>query len=239
MRKAKFGFKEVLEEEKQPLVQGVFSSVASKYDLMNDAMSLGLHRIWKDQLIKELSPTSDDVLLDMAGGTGDVADRFLKAGGGSVVVADLNKEMLAEGKKKLGSKNMKWVHANAMDLPFEDNSFDFYTISFGIRNVTDIKKALSEAHRVLKPMGKFACLEFSQVSTPGLAQVYDFYSFNIIPKLGKLLAGDEDSYRYLVESIKNFYPAPKLAKLMEQVGFNNVEYTKLNFGVVAIHVGYK
>ena len=147
--------------------------------------------------------------------------------------------MLEEGKKKLGTKNLEWVHANAMDLPFEDNSFDFYTISFGLRNVTDIPKALSEAHRVLKPMGKFACLEFSHVDTPVLSKIYDFYSFNIIPKLGKLIAGDEDSYKYLVESIRGFYPAPKLAKVMRNVGFSGVSYVKLDFGLICIHVGYK
>ncbi len=238
-KKAKFGFKDVDAAQKEPLVQGVFSSVASKYDLMNDLMSFGLHKAWKRTLINEISPCREDILLDVAGGTGDVAHRFLQAGGGSAVVADLNKEMLAAGKAKLSDSRLSWVHTNAEQLPFEDESFDYYTISFGIRNVTNIDKALSEAFRVLKPMGKFLCLEFSQVNTPVLSKIYDTYSFNVIPKIGKVIAGDEDAYRYLVESIKNFEPAPRFAKLIERAGFQNVNYMKLTFGVVAIHFGYK
>lgn len=238
-KKAKFGFKEVEASQKEPLVQEVFSSVASKYDIMNDLMSFGLHKGWKRDLISEISPSEGETLLDVAGGTGDVAHRFLQAGGGSAVVADLNKEMLKAGKAKLSDPRLSWVHANAEELPFEDNSFDYYTISFGIRNVTNIDKALAEAHRVLKPMGKFLCLEFSQVNTPVLSKLYDLYSFNIIPKIGKMVTGDEDAYRYLVESIKNFEPASRFAKLIERAGFENVGYTKLTFGVVAIHVGYK
>jgi demethylmenaquinone methyltransferase/2-methoxy-6-polyprenyl-1,4-benzoquinol methylase len=238
-RKAKFGFKEVEAFQKESLVQGVFSSVAPKYDIMNDLMSFGLHKIWKRDLISEISPSGGDILLDVAGGTGDVAHRFLQAGGSSAVVVDLNEEMLKEGQAKLSDPRLSWVHANAEALPFEDNSFDYYTISFGIRNVTNIDKALAEAYRVLKPMGKFLCLEFSQVNTPVLSRLYDFYSFNIIPKIGKMVAGDEEAYRYLVESIKNFEPAPRFAKLIEHAGFESVGYTKLTFGVVAIHVGYK
>lgn len=238
-KKAKFGFKEVEASLKEPLVQEVFSSVAPKYDIMNDLMSFGLHKSWKRDLIAELSPGAGETLLDVAGGTGDVANRFLQAGGGSAVVADLNPEMLKAGKAKLSDPRLSWVHANAEELPFPDNSFDYYTISFGIRNVTNIDKALSEAFRVLKPMGKFLCLEFSQVNTPILSKLYDLYSFNVIPKIGKVVANDEGAYRYLVESIKNFEPAPRFAKLIEHAGFENVSYTKLTFGVVAIHIGYK
>jgi demethylmenaquinone methyltransferase/2-methoxy-6-polyprenyl-1,4-benzoquinol methylase len=238
-KKAKFGFKDVEAGEKEPLVQGVFSSVASKYDLMNDLMSFGLHKSWKQDLINEMSPSKDDILLDVAGGTGDVAHRFLKAGGGSAVVVDLNEQMLEAGKAKFSDSRLAWVHANAEQLPFADESFDYYTISFGIRNVTNMDRALLEAFRVLKPMGKFLCLEFSQVNTPILSKLYDLYSFNVIPKIGKVIAGDEGAYQYLVESIKNFEPAPRFAKLIENAGFYDVDYIKLTFGVVAIHFGYK
>ncbi|MCE2992256.1 MAG: bifunctional demethylmenaquinone methyltransferase/2-methoxy-6-polyprenyl-1,4-benzoquinol methylase UbiE [Candidatus Jidaibacter sp.] len=238
-KKVSFGFKDVEESQKESLVQGVFSSVAGQYDLMNNLMSFGLHKSWKSHLISEIAPSAEDTLLDVAGGTGDVAHAFLQAGGGKATVADLNKEMLKAGKAKFPDSKLSWVHANAEYLPFPDNSFDYYTISFGIRNVTNIEKALAEAFRVLKPMGKFLCLEFSQVNTPIISQIYDLYSFNIIPKIGKFVAKDEDAYRYLVESIKKFEPAPRFAKLIEKVGFQNVHYTKLTFGVVAIHVGYK
>ncbi len=238
-KKTKFGFKEVEVLQKEPMVQGVFSSVASKYDLMNDLMSFGLHKTWKRDLISEISPAHNETLLDVAGGTGDVAHRFLQAGGGRAVVVDLNKNMLEAGKAKLSDPRISWVHANAESLPFEDNSFDYYTISFGIRNVTNIEKAISEAYRVLKPLGKFLCLEFSQVNTPILSKLYELYSFNVIPKIGKMIANDEGAYRYLVESIKNFEPAPRFAKMIEQAGFDNVRYSKLTFGVVAIHIGYK
>ncbi|MDF3047589.1 MAG: ubiE 2 [Candidatus Midichloriaceae bacterium] len=238
-KKVSFGFKDVEESQKESLVQGVFSSVASQYDLMNNLMSFGLHKSWKDHLISEISPSIEDTLLDVAGGTGDVAHAFLEAGGGKASVADLNKEMLKAGQAKFPNSDLSWIHANAEALPFPDNSFDYYTISFGIRNVTNIEKALAEAYRVLKPMGKFLCLEFSQVNTPVISQIYELYSFNIIPKIGKFVANDEDAYRYLVESIKKFEPAPRFAKLIEKAGFQNVHYTKLTFGIVAIHVGYK
>ena len=238
-KRAKFGFREVETTEKEPLVQSVFSSVASNYDLMNNLMSFGLHKQWKKALIAEISPGPDETLIDVAGGTGDVAHGFLQAGGGGATVVDLNQEMLAVGRQKLASQRLEWVHANAQELPFHDNSFDYYTISFGLRNVTHIDMVLREAFRVLKPGGKFLCLEFSQVTTPILRKIYDFYSFRVIPTMGKLVASDEEAYRYLVESIKGFEPAPRLVKLIEAAGFSNVYYIKLTFGVVAIHIGYK
>ncbi len=237
--KTHFGFKEVETEKKQTMVQGVFSTVASKYDIMNDFMSFGLHRLWKDEAIKELHPSSEDVLLDVAGGTGDISWKYLQAGGGRAVVSDLNKEMLEQGKLKYKTDRLSWVHANAEDLPFEDNQFDYYTISFGIRNVTHIDKALKEAHRVLKPGGKFVCLEFSNVSNELVKKIYDFYSFKIIPRVGKIIADSPESYEYLVESIRKFPSALAFAEMIKEAGFNCVEFRKMTFGVVAIHVGYK
>ncbi len=237
--KTHFGFKEVETKKKQGMVQGVFSTVASKYDIMNDLMSFGLHRLWKDEAIKELQPSSDDVLLDVAGGTGDISWRFLQAGGGSAVVSDLNKEMLEQGKLKHSSDKLSWVHANAEELPFGDNQFDFYTISFGIRNVTHIDKVLKEAHRVLKPGGKFVCLEFSNVTNEVVKKFYDFYSFTIIPMIGKFVADSPQSYEYLVESIRKFPTAIAFADMIKDAGFNCIEFRKMSFGVVAIHVGYK
>lgn len=237
--KTHFGFKEVETKKKQGMVQGVFSTVASKYDIMNDLMSFGLHRLWKDEAIKELQPSSDDILLDVAGGTGDISWRFLQAGGGSAVVSDLNKEMLEQGKLKHSSDKLSWVHANAEELPFSDNQFDFYTISFGIRNVTHIDKVLKEAHRVLKPGGKFVCLEFSNVTNEVVKKFYDFYSFTIIPMIGKFVADSPQSYEYLVESIRKFPTAIAFADMIKDAGFNCIEFRKMSFGVVAIHVGYK
>lgn len=238
-KKADFGFKKVAEGQKQSLVQDVFSSVAHKYDLMNDLMSLGMHRLWKRDLLKEISPCDNHELLDVAGGTGDIAQMFLDAGGKSVTVADLNKAMLANGTKRFPKNNIKWVHANAETLPFKAQQFDYYTISFGIRNVTHIDKALQEAHRVLKPGGKFVCLEFSNVNNAVIRRLYDWYSFNAIPKIGKMIAGDEDAYRYLVESIRRFPKATQFEHMIKQAGFDFTEFYKLTFGVVAIHIGYK
>jgi demethylmenaquinone methyltransferase / 2-methoxy-6-polyprenyl-1,4-benzoquinol methylase len=236
--KIDFGFKKVAKDRKQKLVQNVFSSVASKYDIMNDFMSFGLHRLWKKTLINELSPSFNEILLDLAGGTGDIANGFLKAGGGSTVVADLNRKMLDVGKKNLPDARIEWVHANAEDLPFADNVFDYCTISFGIRNVTDIDKALREAHRVLKYTGKFVCLEFSNVTNASLAKLYDRYSLNIIPYIGEKITGDREAYRYLVESIRKFPKATQFANMMKNAGFKNVEFIKLTCGIVALHIGY-
>lgn len=241
-KKEYFGFKEVVQGAKEEMVQDVFSSVAKKYDLMNDVMSLGLHRVWKEKFVSYVNPMESDEIIDVAGGTGDIARRMLLKGCRKVTVMDLNKDMLLEGQKKCEERfrhKMDWVCANAESLPFEDEAFDCYTISFGIRNVSNIEKALAEAYRVLKPGGRFACLEFSQVSTPVLRRIYDIYSFKIIPKLGGMIAGDEDAYRYLVESIKTFVPAPRFIALLKKAGFKKVWYTKLFFGVVAIHMGYK
>ena len=237
--KVDFGYQKVARSAKQNLVQEIFTDVAPKYDLMNNFMSFGLHNGWKEVLLKEISPTEGDCLIDVAGGTGDIAGKFIEHGGLRATVVDLNKAMLEAGQAKISDDRIDWVHANAEELPFASNSFDYYTISFGIRNVTNIPKALKEAFRVLKPMGKFLCLEFSQVNTPIVKEIYDYYSFKVIPKIGKFVADNEDAYRYLVESIKKFEPAPRFSKLIEQAGFENVEYTKLSLGVVAIHVGYK
>lgn len=234
-----FGFTEVEHEKKQTLVQDVFSRVAPKYDIMNDLMSFGLHRIWKDAAIRELAPSEDDFLLDVAGGTGDISHKFLSAGGHHATVLDLNEEMLAEGKKKYPADNIDWVHGNAEDLPFEDDQFDMYTVSFGIRNVTNIDKALAEAYRVLKPGGRFLCLEFSNVSNDLVKRFYDLYSFKIIPLIGKFVANSPDSYQYLVESIRQFPKALQFKKMMTDVGFEEIAIRKFSFGVVAMHTGYK
>lgn len=237
-KKASFGFQEVSAAEKEGLVQNVFSNVAKNYDLMNDMMSLGWHRIWKHDLINEISPSQHENLLDVAGGTGDIASRFLKAGGGHATVVDLNNQMLVEGQKKFPHAKISWVHANAENLPFPDNSFDYYTISFGIRNVTNIEQALKEAYRVLKPTGKFMCLEFSNVNNSVVAKLYDWYSLNIIPIIGEKIAQDREAYQYLVESIRKFPKAAKFASMVKAAGFTNVEFKKLTFGVVALHIGF-
>lgn len=238
-QKVDFGFREVEENEKETLVQGVFSSVATNYDLMNDFMSFGLHRLWKDEVIKEIRPYSHEQLLDVAGGTGDIAYKFLQAGGEHATVLDLNQEMLAAGKLKYPNAGMSWVHGNAEDLPIDDDSFDYYTISFGIRNVTHIDKVIREAHRVLKPGGKFVCLEFSNVTNDLISKFYDFYSFKVIPFVGEKIANDKAAYDYLVESIRKFPTAPTFKNMIEKEGFEIVEYRKMCFGVVAIHTGYK
>lgn len=238
-KKVDFGFTKVDENVKEGMVQDVFSSVATNYDLMNDFMSLGLHRLWKKSFINEISPSSYETLLDVAGGTGDIANLYLRSGGGKVIVADLNKEMLVEGRKKFPNNNIEWVHANAEKLPFDDNTFDYYTISFGIRNVTNLNAVLKEAYRVLKPTGKFLCLEFSNVTQPMLAKLYNWYSFKVIPFIGKKIASDRKSYEYLVESICKFPKATQFAHYISNAGFANVEFRKLTFGIVAIHIGYK
>ena len=243
-KEVNFGFEIVKESQKQQKVQKVFSEVATRYDLMNDLMSFGLHRIWKNKLIKELKPVENDFLLDLAGGTGDVALNFLQSGGGKAIICDLNNEMLAYGQKKRLNKgffnlSLETVCANAEELPFIDNTFDYCTIAFGIRNFTNIPRALKEIKRVLKPGGQFLCLEFSQVHNEILKKLYEFYSFNIIPKIGKIVAKSEDHYRYLVESIKLFPKAQKFADIIEGAGFEFVRFSKLTFGITAIHTAYK
>ena len=239
-----FGYEEVPESEKAGRVRGVFGSVASKYDVMNDAMSLGIHRVWKDAMMDWLAPRPGQRLLDVAGGTGDIAFRFLRrAGHGHATVLDLTEAMLAEGRKRAEAEAMSgsldWVAGDAMALPFADNSFDVYTISFGIRNVTRIDEALAEAFRVLRPGGRLMVLEFSQLPNEGLQKLYDLYSFNVIPKMGKLIADDADSYQYLVESIRKFPNQELFASMIRQAGFEMVKYRNLSMGIAALHSGWK
>ncbi|KAM8797652.1 2-methoxy-6-polyprenyl-1,4-benzoquinol methylase, mitochondrial [Eudromia elegans] len=274
-----FGFQTVSEEEKGEKVYQVFENVAKKYDVMNDSMSLGIHRVWKDVLLHKMNPSPGTLLLDVAGGTGDIAFRFINyvrsvrecqlqrklkhhqnlswqeiadsyqeeavkpLGDSQVVVCDINKEMLKVGRQKaqhLGySEGLSWVVGNAEELPFGDEKFDVYTVAFGIRNVTHIDLALQEAYRVLKPGGRFLCLEFSQVNNPLLSRLYDLYSFQIIPVLGEIIAGDWKSYQYLVESIRRFPPQEEFKAMIEDAGFLKVDYQNLTSGIVAIHSGFK
>ena len=239
-----FGDREVREQEKAGLVHDVFTNVASRYDVMNDVMSIGIHRLWKDAMMDWLAPRPGQRLLDVAGGTGDIAFRFLKrAPGASAVVLDMTESMLVEGKKRADAEAMAdrldWVTGDAMALPFEDNSFDVYTISFGIRNVTRIPDALSEAYRVLKPGGRLMVLEFSQLPNPGLQKAYDLYSFNVIPRMGQVIAKDRDSYQYLVESIRRFPDQETFADMIRDAGFGQVKYRNLSMGIAALHSGWK
>jgi demethylmenaquinone methyltransferase/2-methoxy-6-polyprenyl-1,4-benzoquinol methylase len=239
-----FGFETVPEAEKAGRVHGVFTSVASKYDVMNDVMSVGVHRVWKDAMMDWLAPRDGQRLLDVAGGTGDIAFRFLKrAPAASAVVLDMTESMLIEGRKRAEAEAMSdrldWIVGDAMALPFEDNSFDVYTISFGIRNVTRIEDALSEAFRVLRPGGRLMVLEFSQLPNPAMQWAYDRYSFNVIPRMGQVIAGDSASYQYLVESIRKFPDQERFATMIRQAGFAQVKYRNLTFGVAALHSGWK
>ncbi|AVW92430.1 bifunctional demethylmenaquinone methyltransferase/2-methoxy-6-polyprenyl-1,4-benzoquinol methylase UbiE [Celeribacter baekdonensis] len=239
-----FGFKDVAEDQKAGMVHGVFTSVASKYDIMNDVMSMGIHRVWKDALMDWLAPRPGQRLLDVAGGTGDVSFRFLKrAPGASAVVLDMTESMLVAGRKRAEAEQMaeslNWVTGDAMALPFEDNQFDVYTISFGIRNVTRIQDALSEAYRVLRPGGRLMVLEFSQLPNPAMQKAYDLYSFNVIPRMGQMIAGDRDSYQYLVESIRKFPDQDSFAQMIKTAGFHNVKYRNLSLGIAALHSGWK
>ncbi|HGG06467.1 MAG TPA: bifunctional demethylmenaquinone methyltransferase/2-methoxy-6-polyprenyl-1,4-benzoquinol methylase UbiE [Aliiroseovarius sp.] len=239
-----FGFRTVAEDEKAGMVHGVFSNVASKYDVMNDAMSMGIHRLWKDAMMDWLAPRSDQRLLDVAGGTGDIAFRFLRrAPGSEAVVLDMTEDMLMTGRTRAEATqqadHLDWVVGDAMALPFQDNSFDVYTISFGIRNVTRIPDALSEAYRVLRPGGRLMVLEFSQLPNAGMQKLYDLYSFNVIPRMGKVIAGDAESYQYLVESIRKFPDQDMFATMIRDAGFENVKYRNLSMGIAALHSGWK
>ena len=240
-----FGYKKVDAGEKMRLVETVFDSVASRYDLMNDLMSGGVHRLWKNKFVSMLRPSPTKTLLDVAGGTGDIAFRYRQRAGdkAQITVCDINKEMLAVGKDRAINrgylKGFKWVHGNAEALKFKDNSYDLYTISFGLRNVPKIDDALEEAYRVLKPGGQFFCLEFSQVVNPLFHKIYDEYSFRMIPKIGELVANDRDSYQYLVESIRQFPPQAELAARMKKAGFEKVRFINLSGGIAAIHTGTK
>ena len=243
-----FGFKTVDEGDRQGLVNEVFSSVAENYDLMNDLMSGGMHRLWKSAFINWLAPpisSGDYHHLDVAGGTGDIAFRLLENSNDEArsVICDISGEMLQVGEKRARENGLRdrvtFVQGNAEALPFPDNSFDAYTIAFGIRNVTHIDVALREAKRVLKRGGRFMCLEFSKVDVPMLDKVYDAFSFNVIPHLGKITSGDRDSYQYLVESIRKFPPQEEFVSMIEQAGFEQVKYRNLSGGISAMHSGWK
>ena len=250
--KTQFGEQTVTPEEKTTKVHGVFDSVATKYDIMNDLMSGGLHRLWKDRFVRMIRPKPHHKILDVAGGTGDIAFKLHKKRSNNptfqhsnipITICDLTPTMLDVGRDRAIDKGyidgFEWITGNAEDLPFPDNHFDVYTIAFGLRNVTHIDKALSEAHRVLKPGGKFYCLEFSHVETPILSKAYDLYSYAIIPKIGKTIANDEDSYQYLVESIRKFPSPRKLESRMQDAGFSKTAHLKMSAGIVAIHQGLK
>jgi demethylmenaquinone methyltransferase / 2-methoxy-6-polyprenyl-1,4-benzoquinol methylase len=241
MDKVSFGREDVSPEEKTRRVRGVFSNVAARYDLMNDLMSGGQHRLWKDAFVRRVRPRKGEAILDMAGGTGDIAFRMTRAGA-SVTVADINPEMLTVGMERAkarGIEGLAWAEENAERLSFPDKSFDAYTIAFGIRNVTDIPAALGEAHRVLKTGGRFYCLEFSQTRWPGFATLYETYARRIVPKIGKAVAKDEESYRYLIESIERFPDMAAFARMIEAAGFRNVKAEPILGGLIAIHSGWK
>ena len=242
-----FGRRTVSLDEKQGLVNDVFHSVAGRYDLMNDLMSFGLHRLWKDILVAKVRPLPNRPFahIDAAGGTGDVAFRVAKAGGPltEVTVVDVNGDMLRVGEKRAArrsfSKRMMFIEGNAEELPLPDGRFDAYTIAFGIRNVPRIEDALKEAYRVLKRGGHFLCLEFSRVDLPVMDRIYDAYSFTAIPAMGKVVTGDGGAYRYLVESIRKFPPPERFAEMVGEAGFARVDVTRLSGGIVAIHSGWK
>jgi demethylmenaquinone methyltransferase/2-methoxy-6-polyprenyl-1,4-benzoquinol methylase len=244
-RTTHFGFQTVDEDQKAGMVHEVFTNVASKYDIMNDVMSMGIHRVWKDAMMDWLAPRPDQHLLDVAGGTGDVAFRFLSRAGSTAraTVLDMTASMLEEGRKRAEaeqlSERLEWIVGDAMALPFEANTFDVYTISFGIRNVTRIPDALSEAYRVLKPGGRLMVLEFSQLPNPAMQKAYDLYSFNVIPTMGKIIANDRDSYQYLVESIRKFPDQETFASMIREAGFDQVKYRNLTMGIAALHSGWK
>jgi demethylmenaquinone methyltransferase / 2-methoxy-6-polyprenyl-1,4-benzoquinol methylase len=241
-----FGFRRVPLEGKQALVDDVFHSVAARYDLMNDLMSGGLHRAWKEALVTAVNPPKGSksfALLDLAGGTGDVALRVAEAGGPStrVTVLDVNRDMLSVGRKraKAARRDITFIEGNAEALPLPDRSFDTVSVAFGIRNVPRIELALAEAHRVLKIGGHFLCLEFSSVDLPGLDRLYDLYSFNVIPVIGRAVTGDAEAYRYLVESIRKFPKPAAFAAMMRTAGFRRVSFQRLTGGVVALHSGWR
>ncbi len=243
-----FGFREVPLGDKQTLVNDVFRSVASRYDLMNDLMSVGLHRVWKDLMINALNPPRSGApfaLLDVAGGTGDIAFRAAKAAGSGfqATVCDINSDMLEVGRERAAARHLddrvSFVEGNAEKLDFANGAFDAYTIAFGIRNVPQIDLALSEAFRVLKPGSRFLCLEFSAVDVPGLDRIYDLFSFKVIPPLGRAVTGDADSYQYLVESIRKFPRPGAFADMIRAAGFSRVSWQSLSGGIVALHSGWR
>ncbi|MFC4725409.1 class I SAM-dependent methyltransferase [Glycocaulis abyssi] len=240
-----FGFREVPREEKQGLVRGVFDRSARRYDLMNDVMSLGIHRVWKDITITRARPKPGERLIDVAGGTGDLARAFIERSKrpgetpATAIVADINEEMLRAGIRRGQADGIEWAVANAECLPFDDKSADCVMIGFGIRNVTDRMQALREMHRVLKPGGRFLCLEFSRPVTRSIANIYDLWSFKAIPELGALIAKDRDSYQYLVESIRRFPHQEAFAAELREAGFGEVKVTNLSGGIAALHTGWR
>lgn len=243
-----FGFRDVPLGDKQTLVNDVFHSVAQRYDLMNDLMSVGLHRVWKDLLINALNPPRGDrpfALLDVAGGTGDIAFRAARAAGSGfrATVCDINSDMLEVGRSRAAARQLddrvSFIEGNAEALTFPNGGFDAYTIAFGIRNVPRIDLALAEAIRVLKPGGRFLCLEFSAVDVPGLDRIYDLFSFKVIPQLGRAVTGDADSYQYLVESIRKFPKPNAFAEMMRNAGFSRAGWQSFSGGIVALHSGWR
>ena len=236
-----FGYETVDADEKTRRVGAVFSSVAAKYDVMNDAMSGGMHRLWKDQFVRRVKPQPGEAILDMAGGTGDIAFRMAERGA-AVTVADINQEMLDVGLERAvtrGIDTLVWSRQNAEQLAYPDRCFDAYTIAFGIRNVTHIDQALAEAFRVLKYGGRFFCLEFSTTEWPGFKEAYDAYSHKLVPRIGKAIAHDEASYRYLIESIRRFPPMPEFEAMIRAAGFERTRVEPIMGGLVAIHSGWK
>jgi demethylmenaquinone methyltransferase/2-methoxy-6-polyprenyl-1,4-benzoquinol methylase len=236
-----FGYETVDAAEKAERVGAVFSSVARKYDVMNDAMSVGMHRLWKDKFVRRIKPRAGEQFLDMAGGTGDIAFRMAKLGA-AVTVSDINQDMLDVGIERAldrGFDSLVWSRQNAEELSFPDRFFDGYTIAFGIRNVTHIDKALAEAHRVLKHGGRFFCLEFSTTEWPGFKEAYDLYSHRLVPRIGQAIAGDAESYRYLIESIRRFPPMPEFETMIRTAGFTRTRVEPILGGLVAIHSGWK
>ncbi len=236
-----FGYEDIDAEEKVARVGAVFSNVARKYDVMNDAMSGGMHRLWKDRFVRRVKPRAGEAILDMAGGTGDIAFR-LAAAGAEVTVADINQDMLDVGVERAmerGLSGLVWSCQNAETLSYPAATFDAYTIAFGIRNVTHVDAALAEAHRVLRYGGRFFCLEFSTTEWPGFREAYDAYSHRLVPKIGKAIAGDEDSYRYLIESIRRFPPMPEFEGMIRKAGFARTKVEPILGGLVAIHSGWK
>lgn len=238
-----FGFRTVTEGEKESLVRKVFDGVAENYDLMNDLMSGGVHRLWKTSLVDMLRPNAETALLDVGGGTGDIAFGALAGGCGRVAVCDINHNMLEVGRDRALdrglSEGLSWVVGNAEELPFADRRFDAYTIAFCLRNVTHVDRALREAHRVLKPGGRFLCLEFSRTTRPIIDKIYDFYSFRVLPKMGGLVAGNREAYQYLVESIRKFPPQEQLKAMLTEAGFGRVAYRNLSGGIAAIHSAWR
>jgi demethylmenaquinone methyltransferase/2-methoxy-6-polyprenyl-1,4-benzoquinol methylase len=235
-----FGNKKVKKTEKQTLVNNVFNSVADKYDLMNDLTSLGIHRLWKDSLINWLAPQPYQKLADIAGGTGDISMKFLLAGGCSAHIIDINKEMITKGKlKNNNNNNLSWTIASAENLPMADNSYERASMGFGLRNITNRVLALKEVYRILKPGGRFICLEFSHVENSLLKKIYDVWSFQFMPRIGQKITGDKEAYNYLVESIRQFPSQPELTQMFSEAGFSRVKYRNLSNGIVTLHSGWK